>query len=70
MSGVVNLPFPLTADDLPALGTITRAVTLDCTGGWYTTQRWRGIDVAALLGQAGTLPGAAAVCFVSATGYR
>ena len=31
--------FSWIAGDLPALATITRAVTLDCTGGWYTTHR-------------------------------
>jgi DMSO/TMAO reductase YedYZ molybdopterin-dependent catalytic subunit len=44
--------------------------TLDCTSGWYTQQVWRGIPLAWLLAQAELPPGATAVSFVSATGYR
>ena len=44
--------------------------TLDCTGGFYSTQRWRGALVGRLLDQAGVLPNARWVSFVSVTGYR
>jgi DMSO/TMAO reductase YedYZ molybdopterin-dependent catalytic subunit len=44
--------------------------TLDCTGGFYSTQRWRGVLVGSLLDQAGLLPQARWVRFVSVTGYR
>jgi DMSO/TMAO reductase YedYZ molybdopterin-dependent catalytic subunit len=30
-----------------------RIATLDCTDGWYTTQRWRGIPLAELPTEAG-----------------
>ena len=70
VSGAVSAPYSLAAENLPALVTVNRTATLDCTGGWYTTQRWRGLDVAALLARGGVLPGAVAVGFVSATGYR
>jgi DMSO/TMAO reductase YedYZ molybdopterin-dependent catalytic subunit len=43
---------------------------LDCTGGWYTDQRWRGIPLAWLLDRAGTTAAARDVSFISATGYR
>ncbi len=46
------------------------SATLDCTGGWYTEQVWRGIPVAWLLERAGMPAAAHAVSFVSATGYR
>jgi DMSO/TMAO reductase YedYZ molybdopterin-dependent catalytic subunit len=44
--------------------------TLDCTGGFYSTQRWRGALVGRLLNQAGVMPNARWVSFVSVTGYR
>jgi DMSO/TMAO reductase YedYZ molybdopterin-dependent catalytic subunit len=44
--------------------------TLDCTGGFYSTQRWSGTLVGRLLDQAGVLPTARWVSFVSVTGYR
>ena len=64
------LPTALPLNNLPALATVARTATLDCTGGWYTTQIWRGLDVAALLDRAVVLPDAVAVGFLSATGYR
>jgi DMSO/TMAO reductase YedYZ molybdopterin-dependent catalytic subunit len=44
--------------------------TLDCTGGFYSTQRWRGARVGRLLEAAGLLPEAGWVRFVAITGYR
>jgi DMSO/TMAO reductase YedYZ molybdopterin-dependent catalytic subunit len=43
---------------------------LDCTGGFYSEQRWRGVSVGALLDRAGVLPAGRHVRFVSVTGYR
>lgn len=43
--------------------------TLDCTGGWYTEQEWRGVPLAALLELAGVGPDAASVTVESVTGY-
>jgi DMSO/TMAO reductase YedYZ molybdopterin-dependent catalytic subunit len=44
--------------------------TLDCTGGFYSAQRWGGMRVGRLLDDVALLPGAAWVSFVSVTGYR
>jgi len=59
---------PATLLDLAALGALpqrsVRAV-LDCTGGWWAEQEWRGVPLSALVGA-----GAGAVDVVSATGYR
>lgn len=44
--------------------------TLDCTGGFYSTQRWRGISIGRLLDYVRLEPGAAWVSFISVTGYR
>ncbi len=45
-------------------------MTLDCTGGFASTQIWRGIHVGALLDRAGVREGAGWVRFRSVTGYR
>ena len=44
--------------------------TLDCTGGWSSTQVWRGTPLRRVLDQAGPLPGAASVTVKSVTGYN
>lgn len=44
--------------------------TLDCTGGFYSTQRWRGVRLGRLLDQAGATDRAHHVSVVSVTGYR
>ncbi len=43
---------------------------LDCTGGFYTRQRWRGVRLGALLDEAGVPAGATHVRVISVTGYR
>jgi DMSO/TMAO reductase YedYZ molybdopterin-dependent catalytic subunit len=56
-------------DDLDGRDAI-RAV-LDCTGGWYATQDWRGIRIDHLLERAaGPLTRGRSVDVVSVTGYR
>jgi len=44
--------------------------TLDCTGGFFSTQLWRGASVSRLLEAAQPLPGATHLRVVSHTGYR
>ncbi len=51
--------------DLSALPAVTVRAVIDCTGGWYSEQEWRGVPVAAL-----GLPPSASVDVVSVTGYR
>jgi DMSO/TMAO reductase YedYZ molybdopterin-dependent catalytic subunit len=55
----------LDLDALAALPQETVRAVLDCTGGWYAEQEWRGVPLAAL-----GLPPARSVEVVSATGYR
>jgi DMSO/TMAO reductase YedYZ molybdopterin-dependent catalytic subunit len=43
---------------------------LDCTGGWFTEQRWTGVAVRDLLDDAGVEPSARSVVVHSETGYR
>jgi hypothetical protein len=46
-----------------------RAV-LDCTGGWFAVQDWRGVRLDRLLARFGELPTDGSVDVVSVTGYR
>ena len=68
VSGLVGRPLRLAASELDAGDALV--ATLDCTGGFYSRQRWRGIRLARLLRQAGPLPAANHVRAVSHTGYR
>lgn len=52
VSGAVKSPLILTYDEVLALSTSEVTAMLDCTGGWYTTQIWRGIRLADLLDRA------------------
>lgn len=54
--------------DLPSVDELV--ATLDCTGGFYSTQRWRGVRLGRLLEQAQAQPAAAHVSVRSITGYR
>jgi DMSO/TMAO reductase YedYZ molybdopterin-dependent catalytic subunit len=68
VTGLVEQPLSLAHGDLAA-GDLLEA-TLDCTGGFYSTQRWRGIRLASVLDRAGALPEAGYVRVISHTGYR
>ena len=68
VAGLVAAPYAATRDELDARDELI--ATLDCTGGFYTTQRWSGVRVGALLNRAGILPETRWVRFVSITGYR
>jgi hypothetical protein len=51
LTGAVKKPMTLTYDDVLSLATSELTATIDCTGGWYSTQVWRGIRLADLLSQ-------------------
>ena len=68
VAGGVRRPLELSAGDLDRGDELT--ATLDCTGGFYSTQRWRGVSLARLLGEAGVVQGAGHVRVISRTGYR
>jgi DMSO/TMAO reductase YedYZ molybdopterin-dependent catalytic subunit len=46
------------------------AALIDCTGGWYSTQRWSGVPLTHLLDLAGTKPGARSIIVQGVTGYQ
>ena len=53
--------------DLASASELT--ATIDCTGGWYSTQAWRGVPVAELLAALDPPAEARSVTFTSVTGY-
>jgi DMSO/TMAO reductase YedYZ molybdopterin-dependent catalytic subunit len=68
VTGLVERELSLPAGDLDAGHALV--ATLDCTGGFYSTQRWRGIRMGELIDRARPNAKAAHVRIVSQTGYR
>ena len=52
IKGKVNKPFTLNYTNILALSNSEITATIDCTGGWYSTQVWRGVRLMDLLAQA------------------
>lgn len=69
LEGAVSSPHVFSYDELVAGGDELEA-TLDCTGGFYSTQRWRGMRIGHLLDQVTISANAHYVSFVSVTSYR
>jgi DMSO/TMAO reductase YedYZ molybdopterin-dependent catalytic subunit len=68
LDGLVARPLRLQLAELQARDRLV--ATLDCTGGFYSRQRWSGVQLARLLERAGPLPEASHVRVISHTGYR
>ncbi len=68
VGGHVRRPLAVTTADLDRGDALT--ATLDCTGGFFSTQHWRGVSLGRLLDEAGVEPGARHVRVISHTGYR
>ena len=68
VGGMCARPVAVRADRLDAGDELV--ATLDCTGGFYSTQRWRGARLGRLLDAAQPAAGAGRVRVVSYTGYR
>jgi DMSO/TMAO reductase YedYZ molybdopterin-dependent catalytic subunit len=67
--GDVERETTLSYKEVLALSSAARQATLDCTGGWYTVQRWSGVLVTTLLEQAGAKDGTVSLLIRSSTGY-
>ena len=67
IGGAVANPASLRYADIAPQAELT--ATLDCTGGWHSTQVWRGIALADLLRAAQPDDAAASVTVRSVTGY-
>lgn len=68
VGGAVDRPGALSLTDLDRGDELV--ATLDCTGGFASTQRWRGVRLGRLLDDAGVADDGAHVRVVSHTGYR
>lgn len=69
LGGAVKTPRAFSYDELVAAGDELEA-TLDCTGGFFSTQHWQGVRIGRLLDQVELEAGASYVSFVSVTSYR
>jgi DMSO/TMAO reductase YedYZ molybdopterin-dependent catalytic subunit len=69
IDGAVRQPMTLTYAELLTLTAQTLDAVLDCTGGWYSSQEWRGVNVGRLLALAGPLEGAASFTVAATSGY-
>lgn len=58
VKGAVRQPLTLSYQQVLIKSTSEVTTTLDCTGGWYTIQTWRGIPLRELLAQAQLRPDA------------
>ncbi|HXU22652.1 MAG TPA: molybdopterin-dependent oxidoreductase, partial [Tepidiformaceae bacterium] len=63
-------PLELSYPDLSNLPSSTVSETIDCTGGWYSEQRWTGVAISELLDRTRPLSGAHSVTVTSVTGYN
>jgi hypothetical protein len=70
IDGAVQQPISLSYEQLREMGTDEQEATLDCTGGWYTAQLWRGVALARLLEMAGLAEGAMSVTVTAVSGYQ
>ncbi len=68
VEGLAAHPLALSVGQLAADEELV--ATLDCTGGFYSTQRWRGVRLGRILALAGPAPSARHVSVESQTGYR
>jgi DMSO/TMAO reductase YedYZ molybdopterin-dependent catalytic subunit len=69
VDGDVVSPGAIDYAELLAMPFTERDAVLDCTGGWWTEQRWRGVTLADLLARHGVRSSAQRVDVVSQTGH-
>jgi hypothetical protein len=70
VEGAVARSLLVTYDEFQSNGDEAAESLLDCTGGWYTVQRWQGMPLSSLLERAGVGEEARSVVVRSATGYN
>ena len=70
VGGAVHEPLSITYADLLQLSQTAQVTTLDCTIGWYSVQRWRGVALIDVLNMAAVSPGGWTVVLKAASGYR
>ena len=67
VSGVVKRRLTLSYDDL--IGDAEMVATIDCTGGWHSTQQWSGVWLSEILDAVEPRESARSVVVRSVTGY-
>jgi DMSO/TMAO reductase YedYZ molybdopterin-dependent catalytic subunit len=68
IDGLVDQAKTYAYQDLTALASYQKVVTLHCVEGWDATALWEGVSVKDLLGQAGIKPGTKTVIFYAQDG--
>jgi len=69
VSGAAARPLTFRYDEVLALSTCSKLATLDCTVGWYSVQRWRGVPLAQLLELVGAAEDFTLVTMRAVEGY-
>jgi hypothetical protein len=69
VSGAVDMPRELTYDALVRMTRRDVDAVIDCTGGWWSEQRWTGVGLAEILGASEPRPTASRVTITSVTGH-
>ena len=69
LTGKVKTPLTLNYDDVLALCNSEITATIDCTGGWYSTQIWRGVRLIDLLAKAEVQEQMYRLTFTDVSGY-
>ena len=69
ISGAASAPLIFTYKEILALSSDEVTAILDCTGGWYTEQTWRGVALSRLLDQAHTRPDARGILLRGVSDY-
>jgi DMSO/TMAO reductase YedYZ molybdopterin-dependent catalytic subunit len=69
IDGLVNAPVSLTYDQVKALTSYERLITLHCVEGWDATVLWKGVLLTDLIAKAGAKPEAVTVIFSAVDGY-
>ena len=69
VKGAVAKPIKLAYAEVLNVSTSEVTATLDCTGGWYTIQTWRGVRLADLLSRAGLRPEAKGIILRGVADY-
>jgi DMSO/TMAO reductase YedYZ molybdopterin-dependent catalytic subunit len=70
ISGLASTPAALGLLDLDRFSRVSVQAVLDCTGGWWTEQVWRGVPLLAVLQEVGLPTAARELAVESTTGHR
>jgi hypothetical protein len=69
VDGQVERPASFSYDQVKELALDSLEETIDCTGGWYSMQEWRGVNLSRILDLVGVKENAQSVTIESVSGY-